>query len=166
MSAWDEWLSQCRKARKIKSEEPAPGKILSVLTSRACAIDSIKPSHPVGGDVRSSHGKYSCKTARTPGAGGNQASSTSALMIVWLRSKVSNFAPRASKKAPPWKQEAGLRNGKFTCQTVLFSSRSSNPSKCLICSRKAVVVTCSTSKVTAPDWKLIPTGCNPLRRYM
>src|SRR5205823_1073628 len=98
ISTREERFSQRGKARKIKSEEPAPGKMFLAETPRASAIISTRPHASFGGEVRRSHGKYSCNTAMTFGDGGNHASRTSALMIVLLRSSASNFSPIALKK--------------------------------------------------------------------
>src|SRR5678816_3715658 len=85
--ACEEGLSQCRNARKMRSEEPAPGKIFTGATFRDRAMASTSPSQLVGGEVRKSQGRQSRSAERTLGEGGYQASSTSALMIVWWRDK-------------------------------------------------------------------------------
>src|SRR5437867_10335152 len=107
MSAFESGLSHWRSARKMRSDDPAPTRIFSGATLRASAMASTNPSQPVGGEVRNNQGKNSFKAASAVGEGSNHASRTSALMIVPLRSKASNFGPMASKNAPPWKQVAG-----------------------------------------------------------
>src|SRR5690349_3351449 len=101
MSACDLGVSHSRKARKIKSDEPAPGRMFCGRTPRTFAMVSTRPSQAVGGDVRRSQGKYSVNAASTFGDGGNQASRTSALIISALRANESNLLPTASKNAPP-----------------------------------------------------------------
>src|SRR4030095_4504412 len=118
MSVCESGESHCRKARKIKSDEPAPGKMFSGLTPRTFAMVSIKPSHAVGGEVFSNQAKCSCSAPSTRGEGGNHASNTSALMICSRRVRSSKDSPIAEKKAPPWKHPGGWEKGKFKSHRV------------------------------------------------
>ena len=86
----------------MRSDEPPPGRMLSVSTPCTRAIVRTSPAHDVGGEVRMSQGRCASMACITLGAGGNHASSTSALMTVVDRSSVSNSSPTASKNAPPW----------------------------------------------------------------
>src|SRR5271163_4575076 len=98
--------------------------MFSWSTPRYRAIAIRKPSLCVGGDVLINQGKCSRMVSSTLGEGGNHASRTSALTIEFLRSRESKLVPMASKNAPPWKQQAGLKKGKSRSQVTLLRSLS------------------------------------------
>src|SRR5436189_276519 len=53
----------------MRSEEPAPGRMFSGVTPRTVAMVAMSPAQSVGGEVRSSQGRCSCRVSVTRGDG-------------------------------------------------------------------------------------------------